>query len=220
MNDPTIAPARPGLRERKKEQTRKVIAETAEALFEERGFDGVTVAEIADAANVSVKTLFTYFESKEDLVFANENELRDQLIARVRDRAPGQSAFDAVAGFLTDLVLAAGRRPVLASLEGFRRSVDSPAVQSRLRLMWERYEEALAVLLATETGAPPHDPRPRMAAAQLIAVFRLLGSDDVRKYVRSHPAKEQKLALETWLGDTLESVGKGVRRYAVRPGSP
>ena len=140
MNDPTIAPARPGLRGARRSRPAR-SSPRAPAFFRERGFDGVTVAEIADASNVSVKTLFTYFEIKEDLVFADENELRDQLIARVRDWSPGQSAFDAVAGFLTDLVLAAGRRPVLESLERFRRSVDSPAVQSRLRLMWERDEE-------------------------------------------------------------------------------
>ncbi len=55
--------AQPGLRERKKRETRRVIAETARALFEQRGFDDVTVAEIADRANVSVKTLFTYCDS-------------------------------------------------------------------------------------------------------------------------------------------------------------
>ena len=159
MNDPTIAPARPGLRKRKKEQTRKVIAETARAFFRERGFDGVTVAEIADASNVSVKTLFTYFGIQGRSGLRGRERAAGPAHRPVRDRSPGQSAFDAVAGFLTDLVLAAGRRPVLESLERFRRSVDSPAVQSRLRLMWERYEEALAALLASETGAPAHDPR-------------------------------------------------------------
>lgn len=217
MDEEPTAPDRPGLRERKKERTRLAIVEAARTLFEERGFDGVTVAEIADAAEVSVKTLFAYFESKEELVFADEDEMRDRLLARVSGRAPGQSAFDAVAAFLTDLVLAAGRRPVLAALDGFRRSVDSPAVQSRLRLMWERYEDALARLLASEMGVPAHDPRPRAAAAQLIAVFRLLGSEDVRAYVRSHPWKQQRAALENWLRVTLESVGGGIRHYATRP---
>jgi hypothetical protein len=54
----------------------------------------------------------------------------------------------------------------------------------------------------------------------LIAVFRLLGSEDVRAYVRSHPVKAQKAALETWLRITLESVGDGIRHYATRPRSP
>jgi len=50
----------------------------------------------------------------------------------------------------------------------------------------------------------------------LIAVFRLLGSEDVRNYVRSHPARQQKAAMENWLRVTLESVGDGIRQYATR----
>ena len=65
----------PGLRERKKLMTRRALVDAAQRLFEERGYDGVTVAEIADAADVSVKTLFTYFAAKEDLAFAEEGVL-------------------------------------------------------------------------------------------------------------------------------------------------
>ncbi|NED91890.1 helix-turn-helix transcriptional regulator, partial [Streptomyces sp. SID11233] len=60
----------PGLRERKKRMTRQAILDAAEALFARDGYEGVTVAQIADRANISVKTLFTYFSSKEDLAFA------------------------------------------------------------------------------------------------------------------------------------------------------
>ncbi len=59
-----------GLRERKKRETRRRLLETATTLFSERGFDQVSVAEIADAADVSKMTVFNYFDSKEDLVFA------------------------------------------------------------------------------------------------------------------------------------------------------
>jgi hypothetical protein len=78
----TTAVPRLGLRERKKMETRRVIAETARALFEQRGFDAVTVAEVADAANVSVKTLFTYFQSKE--------------MSRISSRGSGNSFFEVV----------------------------------------------------------------------------------------------------------------------------
>ena len=75
-----------GLRERKKRQTRAAILAAAGELFEARGYEHVTVAEIADAASISVKTLFTYFRSKEDLAFADEHEFRDQLAHAIRSR--------------------------------------------------------------------------------------------------------------------------------------
>ena len=78
-----------GLRERKKRLTRKAIFDVAARLFSERGFENVTVAEIADAANISVKTLFTYVRSKEELVFSDDRNILDALVAAVRNRAPG-----------------------------------------------------------------------------------------------------------------------------------
>jgi AcrR family transcriptional regulator len=76
-----------GLRERKKRMTREAIFAAADRLFAERGFEAVTVAEIADAANVSVKTLFTYVRSKEDLVFDDDAGLLADIAAAVRTRA-------------------------------------------------------------------------------------------------------------------------------------
>ena len=211
--------SRPGLRERKKQQTRDAIAETAKSLFAQRGYDAVTVAEIADAANVSVKTLFKYFESKEDLFFENEDELCERILASVRERAPGESALEAVRRQFEASTV--GRPSILAEIEGFRRTVEGHAtLQSRLRRMWERYEEALAELLASETGAAPYDPEPRMVAAQLISLFRLLTSEQVRTYVRSHAPRERPRALEEWMRTSLKLVGEGVRRYAVRPRKP
>ncbi len=78
-----------GRRERKKAATRTAILEAATALFLERGFDAVTVREIADQADVTPKTVFTHFPQKEALVFADEKERHDRLVAAVRDRGPG-----------------------------------------------------------------------------------------------------------------------------------
>ncbi len=89
-----------GLRERKKRQTRAAILAAAGKLFEARGYEHVTVAEIADAANISVKTLFTYFRSKEDLAFADEYRLRDQLVEAIRSRPAGSTPVQAVAALL------------------------------------------------------------------------------------------------------------------------
>ncbi len=87
------------LRERKKLLVRRAILDSAERLFEARGFDAVTVAEIADAANVSVKTLFVYFRSKEDLAFAVTG-LIDALVAALRGADAKQALEKAQAEWL------------------------------------------------------------------------------------------------------------------------
>lgn len=78
-----------GLRERKKRQTRQYISDVATGLFIERGFDTVTVAEIADAANVSVNTVYNYFPAKEDLFFDRSAGLVDRMVRWVRGRNKG-----------------------------------------------------------------------------------------------------------------------------------
>src|SRR5882724_5969692 len=89
-----------GLRERKKQQTRQLIAETARRLFTERGFERVTVAEVARAAEVSEQTVFNYFATKEDLVYWRLGSFEEELLATVREREPGESALAAFRRFL------------------------------------------------------------------------------------------------------------------------
>src|SRR5438128_3317105 len=91
-----------GLRERKKEQTRQAIAETARRLFAERGFDGVTVAEVARAADVSEGTVFNYFPTKEDLFYSGMESFEAALVEAVRDRPAGESAPAAFRRFLLE----------------------------------------------------------------------------------------------------------------------
>ena len=89
-----------GLRERKKQQTRRLIAETARELFAERGFERVTVADVARAADVSQKTVFNYFPTKEDLVYWQLEAFEEELLAAVRDRTAGESALAAFGRFV------------------------------------------------------------------------------------------------------------------------
>lgn len=162
-----------GLRERKRRETRAAIAQTAMHLFAERGFDRVSVADIAAAAGVAEKTVYNYFPVKADMFFDEADVIQAELLAAVRHRAAGQSALDAVATFVAGRAeWAAGRRPAQPT-RSFRQLIaDSPALQARQRLMFGRYERALASLLASETGAAPGSVEPFVASVALIAVLR------------------------------------------------
>ena len=174
-----------GLRERKKQQTREVIAQTARRLFLERGFDHVPVAEIARAADVSEKTVFNYYTRKEDLVYFQLEAFEEELLAAVRDRAPGESVLDAFSrfvlqrrGLLAESDPEAAER--LAALTGM--ITESPALLTREREIFERYTDSLAELLARETGAAPDDVEPRVVANALMGVHRAL-VDFTRRHI-------------------------------------
>jgi AcrR family transcriptional regulator len=174
-----------GLRERKKRQTRELIAVAAMELFQERGFDSVTVADVARAADVSEKTVFNYFPTKEDLVFARGDDRLAERADAIRMRPPGvplSTVFRAETTAFLDQ-LESGETAGLTRMIRLVRS--SPALRDRLLLSWER--EA-AVLVAAVTEAEEDDDlvaavvvRSLVWAHRLIfraAIGRLLEGDD------------------------------------------
>src|SRR5262245_27740873 len=92
--------AQTGLRERKKQQTRRLIADTARRLFGERGFEAVTVAEVAREADVSEATVFNYFPTKEDLFYSGLEAFEEELLSAIRDRDAGESVIAAFRRFV------------------------------------------------------------------------------------------------------------------------
>ncbi|GAA1651044.1 TetR family transcriptional regulator [Nonomuraea maheshkhaliensis] len=165
-----------GLRERKKRETRERISDVATGLFLARGFDNVTVAEVAQAADVSVNTVFNYFSTKEDL-FADRYDLVVDLPQQVlREREPGEGV---VRAFRRDYLGAIETRDwrygLNAGNDAFSRVInDSPALTARLRDVHLQRERGLARALAGELGAGSGDVVPRVAAAQILAVTRIL----------------------------------------------
>lgn len=138
-----------GRRERKKAATRAAILDAARELFLERGFDGVSVREIADKADVSPKTVFTHFPQKEALVFSDEDERHARLVAAVSGRAPGTTISDALkAHYLSEIadMRSGAQRQILTLME------ETPALIDYAEKMWFRHEDALAAAIATELG--------------------------------------------------------------------
>lgn len=166
-----------GLRERKKERTRREIAEAARRLFGERGFDAVTVAEVAAAAEVSEATVFNYFPTKEDLFYSGLEAFEEALLDAVRDRAPGESALAAFGRFITEpRGLLASPDPKAAERQAAITRVieESPALLAREQRILAGYIDSLAELLREETGAGPDEVEPWVAANAMIGVHRAL----------------------------------------------
>jgi AcrR family transcriptional regulator len=166
-----------GLRERKKQQTRELIAETARRLFTERGFERVSVGEIARGADVSEKTVFNYFATKEDLVYWRLESFEDELLSTVRDRAAGESVVDAFGRFVRQPRGMLGQydraaRERLAALT--RMIVARPSLLAREHQILEGYTASLAGVIAEETEAEPDAVEPWVAANALMGVHRRL----------------------------------------------
>ncbi|WP_225849985.1 TetR/AcrR family transcriptional regulator [Streptomyces sp. HPF1205] len=159
-----------GLRDEKRRRTRRHIAEVATRLFLRHGFGQVTIAEVARTAEVSVNTVYTYFPSKEDLVFYPEEASAERMVQMVRDRAPGEAAAGAVLSALRAELRREDERMV-GLTDGFGRFVDmiraEPTLASRLDALGRDMVDALAATLAAETGAAADDPLPHLVAAQL-----------------------------------------------------
>ncbi|MFJ5229378.1 TetR/AcrR family transcriptional regulator [Kitasatospora sp. NPDC088391] len=148
--------ASPGLRETKKRQTRRAIADAALPLFLEHGFDRVTVAEVARHAGVSTNTVFNYFPAKEDLFFDRQAEVERHLAALVAALPPGRCPVAAVRddlrGALERIDPAYGLGPDSAPF--FRAVEASAALRAREREIGERAEAALAAALPPAPGSP------------------------------------------------------------------
>jgi len=172
-----------GLRERKKRRTRQLIFDAANRLFAERGFDSVTVTEIARAAEVSEVTVFNYFPTKEDLFYGGMQFFEEQLIEAVRSRARGESALSAFRKRLLEGASRLTSRDSIAAIKkGARAIATSPGLVARERAIVDRYTRQLAMVLAEETGAAADDVEVLGTAGALMVVHRML-VERVRKRV-------------------------------------
>ena len=162
-----------GLRERKKRETRATIARAAMELFQARGFDAVTVADVARAADVSEKTVFNHFAAKEDLVFVAGAERRAAIIEEIRALPAGASVVPPFRAATMAYLDAVERGPVDGILAIPRLVMGSQALRNRLFLGWEEEAAALAPAIAEHVGDAPDDITPAVIARTLAWTHRL-----------------------------------------------
>ncbi|MEU3573887.1 TetR family transcriptional regulator [Kitasatospora sp. NPDC036755] len=175
-----------GLRELKKERTRRAISEAAITLFLEHGFDRVSVADVATAAEVSKPTLFSYFPSKEDLVVHRFADHQEQAAEVVRARQPGEPVLDAL---LRDFLAGLARRDPVTGLNdhpavlAFTALVyGTPSLAARVGEYVARAERSLAAALREDPGLPgPRDLTAALLAAQATATQRVLALHNWRR---------------------------------------
>lgn len=191
-----------GLRERKKLRTRQALLEAAVRLYRERGYEGVTVAAIAQEADVAPRTFFGYFESKEDVFLSRGDDRLELLVQAIRQRDRTQP------------ILACVRPVLLPDREPYRRGSASdspglaellrhPPIRARLRERWNRWEDRIAEAIAEDVGARPGDPEPRVIAAALTGAIRVAAASALEQ-----PRRRKEIAQRTF--DLLAS---GLSRY-------
>lgn len=205
-----------GLREQKKRQTREAISDHATRLFLERGFDKVTIAEVAAAAGVSKMTVTNYFPRKEDLALDMNEEFIAMAANTVKARDPGESALAALRR--NHLAAVAEQSPVIgfAGPQFTGMLLASHALVARLREFHEQREAVLAQALAEETSAAPDDVTPRAVAAQLIAADRTLFNEILKRTMDGQSNEEIAAAVEKSAERVYDLLEPSLGRYAMK----
>ena len=206
-----------GLRERKKRQTREAIAQAAMRLFAARGFDEVTVAEVARAADVSEKTVFNYFPAKEDLVLHGGEERRAALIEEIRTRAAGTSIVEPFRAATLAFIERVEHDPV-ESIVGVPRLVaQSRSLRDRLLLGWEQEAATLNPVVAAEAGGGDGDLEPALFARTLAWTHRLVFRAAFTRLLDGEDQRAVAADLREQAHRAYETLEQGLAGYGVKP---
>jgi AcrR family transcriptional regulator len=193
-----------GLRARRKQENRELIAATAARLFAERGYEHVAVIDVARAAEVSEQTVYNHFPTKEHLVLDRDEELRDRLVARIRTRPPEASPAAAIrpdALAWVDAVAAMSREQIRGGL-GYL-AVNSPAVRRLSLAMTDRHADAIAAALSDTF------PEPAVAKLHAVAVawvFQAITDETGRRAHRGHAPARIARELRPVIGRMIDEL--------------
>jgi AcrR family transcriptional regulator len=203
-----------GLRERRKQEARRAISGIAMAMFAAKGFDEVTISQVADAAGVSKMTVTNYFPRKEDLVFDRAEVIIRSLADAAAARPPGESLLAAIRRDYAERI-AAGDVTLGVPTATFARMVrSSPVLTSRGREIADLCEQALGDAIAAETGVD--DAQQRIVAAQLTSVHRVLFAEGARRSLAGQPREEICEVLAVAARRAFDLLEPSLGGYGVR----
>ena len=165
-----------GLRELKKSRARRHIADTAARLFAERGYEQVSVTDVAREAEVAEQTVYNYFPTKEQLVTDREQQVQDRLCDLIRSRPPAVTPAAAIRGFVLESVAGIRRIPpeLWRGELGYLAAI-SPAVHRLALELTDRQAAALAGAISDTTAVPPEVAR--LQGIALASVFQIIISE-------------------------------------------
>jgi len=190
-------------------QTRARIAAVATKLFLERGFEDVTIAEVAAAAGVSKVTVFAHFERKEDLLLDRLPEAIDIVRTAMHDRTDDVNAIEAIRQ--AALALAAQRHPLSGLSEGaepsMRTLMDSPTLIARLRAFEHEIETELSAELHADAGFSGDSA---LAAALLVAAYRTVAVESVRRRLAGGDLAAIATTHHQRLNEAFDAVAHGI----------
>jgi AcrR family transcriptional regulator len=178
--------AAPGLRERKKQRTRERIVEAAFELFDERGFDGTTIADIAEAADIAPRTFFAYFPSKDDVVFHDFEAKHAMVASWLNEREPGTNVIDALHAGIAGATAEMDRPSAREKRCRTRLVRENESLAAHSQHLMGKFGELIAEAAARDLGDEPGDLRPRLVAAATVAAIGVM--DDLPDEDPEHSA--------------------------------
>ncbi|MDF2707097.1 MAG: putative transcriptional regulator, TetR family [Nonomuraea muscovyensis] len=203
-----------GLRERKKNRTRQALVDAAVRLFEERGFDAVTTADIAAAADVSPRTFFLHFAAKEDVLFAHSEMRVDLGLRTLTERAAGEPPGTVLARAMERMIVDSWGADLTSGLAALRVRLAASAPALRARLV-QRFAGAQHDLAAALLAAYPEELDTVTAAALVGAQVGAVGAAAVASLDRGDAPGEVRDAM--LLAAALAAGSTGTRASAPRP---
>jgi AcrR family transcriptional regulator len=206
-----------GLRERKKRETREAIARAAWKLFTRRGFDAVTVADIARAAKVSEKTVFNYFPGKEDLVFGAGMQRTAALIEAVRARPSGASIVEPFRRWTMDYLDRVEHDPVESTTAIPRLVMASDQLRVRLCVGWEREAALLGPVIAEQVGESDDSLVPTVVARTLAWTHRVIFRSAFTRLIDGEDQARVAADLRVEATAAYDLLEQGLAGYGAAP---